>query len=159
MTHVQNSKGGESTLLPKLKTPRPAGPKGAILLVEDNPMNQRVARYVLKMLGHEAHIAVNGIEAVEMFANRSYDLILMDCHMPIMDGYEATRRIREMELIAAGRREVPIIAVTADVLTSSYKLCFEVGMNDFISKPYEARDLRRILGRWLPSQSGRRPSP
>jgi CheY-like chemotaxis protein len=159
MKHVQNSKGRETSLSPKLDKPRPAGPKGAILLVEDNPMNQRVAQYVLKMLGYEVHIAVNGIEAVNMFATQSYDLVLMDCHMPVMDGYEATRRIREMELTAARRREVPIIAVTADVLTSSYELCFEVGMNDFISKPYEAGDLRRILGQWLPSRDGGRPPP
>jgi CheY-like chemotaxis protein len=141
------------------KKTRPAGLKGAILLVEDDPMNQRVARYVLKMLGYEVHIAVNGIEAVEMFANRPYDLILMDCHMPVMDGYEATRRIREMELTTAQRREIPIIAVTAAVVTSSYELCFEVGMNDFVPKPYEARELRRILGQWLPSQNDGRPAP
>ncbi|MDH3317302.1 MAG: response regulator [Gammaproteobacteria bacterium] len=154
MTHVQNSKGRLVTLPRKLRKPRPAGPKGAILLVEDNPMNQRVARYVLKILGYEVHVAVNGIEAVEMFKNRSYDLILMDCHMPVMDGYEATRQIREMESRTAARREVPIIAVTADVLTSSYELCFEVGMNDFLPKPYEASDLRRILNQWLPPQGG-----
>ncbi len=159
MTHVQNSKGRDTTLLSKLNKPRPAGPKGAILLVEDNPMNQRVARYVLRMLGYDVHIAVNGTEAVEMFSNHSYDLILMDCHMPVMDGYEATRQIREMESVAAGRREVPIIAVTADVLTSSYELCFEVGMNDFLPKPYEAGDLKRILKQWLPSHGGGRPSP
>lgn len=159
MTHVQNSRGRETTLLSKLKKPRQTEPKGAILLVEDNPMNQRVARYVLKMLGYEVHIAVNGIEAVEMFSNRSYDLILMDCHMPVMDGYEATRQIRELEMEAAGGRRVPIIAVTADVLTSSYELCFEVGMNDFLPKPYETGDLRRILKQWLPSQGGGRPTP
>lgn len=159
MTHVQNSKDRVATLPLNLKKPRPADPKGAILLVEDNPMNQRVARYVLKMLGYEVHNAVNGIEAVAMFKKQSYDLILMDCHMPVMDGYEATRRIREMESQMATRRQVPIIAVTADVLTSSYELCFEVGMNDFLPKPYEAGDLRRILSQWLPSRGGGRPSP
>lgn len=117
-------------------------------------MNQRVARYVLTILGYEVHIAVNGIEAVEMFKNRSYDLILMDCHMPVMDGYEAARQIREIESRIAARREVPIIAVTADVLTSSYELCFEVGMNDFLPKPYEAGDLRRILDQWLAPEGG-----
>ncbi len=159
MTYVQNSKGRQSTLPPKLKKSRPAGPKGAILLVEDNPMNQRVARYVLKILGYEVHVAVNGIEAVDMFKTRTYDLVLMDCHMPVMDGYEATRQIREWEAKTSWRREVPIIAVTADVLTSSYELCFEVGMNDFLPKPYEASDLRRILNQWLPSHSEGGPSP
>lgn len=159
MTHVQNSKGRASTPLSKLNKPRPAGPKGAILLVEDNPMNQRVARYVLKMLGYDVDIAVDGTEAVEMFSKNSYDLILMDCHMPVMDGYEATRQIREIESEAAGGREVPIIAVTADVLTSSYEMCFEVGMNDFLPKPYEAGDIRRILKQWLPSHGGGPPSP
>ncbi len=159
MTYVQNSKGRQSTLPPKLKKSRPAGPKGAILLVEDNPMNQRVARYVLKILGYEVHVAVNGIEAVDMFKTRTYDLVLMDCHMPVMDGYEATRQIREWEAKTSWRREVPIIAVTADVLTSSYELCFEVGMNDFLPKPYEAGDLRRILNQWLPSHSEGGPSP
>ncbi len=158
MSYVQNTKGREKTLPPKLDKPRHNRSRGAILLVEDNPMNQRVARYVLKILGYEVHIAVNGIEAVEMFKQRSYDLILMDCHMPVMDGYEATRQIRELESRTGGQREVPIIAVTADVLTSSYELCFEVGMNDFLPKPYEASDLRRILKQWLPPQGGGRPA-
>ena len=159
MTYVQNSKGRETTLPPNLDKTRPSGPEGAILLVEDNPMNQRVARYVLKMLGYEVHIAINGIEAVDMFKKQPYDLVLMDCHMPVMDGYEATRLIREWESRAAWHREVPIIAVTADVLTSSYELCFEVGMNDFLPKPYEARDLKRILRQWLPPRGAGGPSP
>ncbi len=159
MTHVQNSKGRETTLPPRIKKPHPIGPKGTILLVEDNLINQRVARYVLKMLGCEVHIAANGIEALEMFSNRSYDLILMDCHMPVMDGYEATRQIRQMESTTARRREVPIIAVTADVLASSYELCFEVGMNDFLPKPYDTSDLTRILRQWLPPNGSAGPSP
>ena len=157
MTYVQNSKGGATASPLKLKKSRPFGPKGAILLVEDNPMNQRVARYVLKTLGYEVHVAINGVEAVEMFKNRGYDLILMDCHMPVMDGYEATRLIRDMESRTARRRQVPIIAVTADVLSSSYELCFEVGMNDFLPKPYEAGDLRRILSQWLPPGGSGQP--
>jgi CheY-like chemotaxis protein len=159
MNYVQNSKSRETTLPPKIKKPRPIEPNGTILLVEDNLINQRVARYVLKMLGCEVHIAANGAEAVEMFSVRSYDLILMDCHMPVMDGYEATRQIRQVESTTARRREVPIIAVTADVLTSSYELCFEVGMNDFLPKPYDTSDLRRILRQWLPPHGNAGPSP
>jgi CheY-like chemotaxis protein len=159
MNHVQNSKGRETTLPPNIKKPRPTKPNGTILLVEDNLINQRVAWYVLKMLGCEVHTAANGIEAVEMFSDRSYDLILMDCHMPIMDGYEATRQIRQMESTTVRRREVPIIAVTADVLTSSYELCLEVGMNDFLPKPYDTSDLRRILRQWLPPHGSTGPSP
>ena len=74
------------TLPPKTERPCSIEPNGTILLVEDNLINQRVARYVLKMLGCEVHIAANGVEALEMFSDRSYDLILMHCHMPIMDG-------------------------------------------------------------------------
>lgn len=156
MTYVQNPKGAESALPSATRKRRPAEAERVILLAEDNPMNQRVAWYVLRTLGYEVHVATNGLEAVEMFKSRAYDLILMDCHMPEMDGYEAARQIREMESRMARRRPVPIIAVTADVLTSSYNLCLEVGMNDFLPKPYEARDLKKILDQWLPPGGGRR---
>jgi PAS domain S-box-containing protein len=118
-----------------------------LLLAEDNLVNQHVALAVLKKLGFTADVAANGQEAVDAALERSYDLILMDCQMPEMDGFQATRAIRERE--GAGRR-VPILAMTANAMQGDRERCIESGMDDYIPKPVGIAALRDALQRWLP---------
>lgn len=117
-----------------------------ILLVEDNLVNQQVAVAILKKLGLQVDIADNGREAVRMFAEHAYDLLLMDCQMPVMDGYEATRAIRNS---AASNRHLPIIAMTAHALAGDREQCLQAGMDDYLTKPIDPRQLAAVIDRWL----------
>lgn len=117
-----------------------------ILLVEDNQVNQLVASSLLKRLGHRVDHAENGRRAIEALRNQTYDLVLMDCQMPVMDGYEATRRIRQNPDWA----DLPIIAVTANVMQGDRDDCIASGMNDYITKPYNRDELRAAINRWVP---------
>jgi len=121
--------------------------EGAILLVEDNEVNRRITLRQLENLGYHAECATNGSEAYERTANEHFDVILMDCQMPVMDGFEATRAIRKRE----GRtgRHVPIVAMTANALTGDRDACFGAGMDDYLSKPIAMSELRSALARWL----------
>jgi len=116
-----------------------------ILLVEDNEINQVVASEKLKHYGIEVTIAPNGLEAVEMFKNRTFDLIFMDLQMPVMDGFEATRQIRSLQ----SGSTVPIIALSAAAMKEDRDLALQAGMNDHISKPIITSDLEKILQRYL----------
>jgi len=118
-----------------------------LLLVEDNPVNQRVALTMLKKLGFKADLAPGGHEAVAAIASKAYDLVFMDCQMPGMDGFEATRRIREGQMDS---RRVPILAMTANAMQGDRERCIEAGMDDYIAKPVSLDDLRNALRRWLP---------
>lgn len=120
------------------------------LVVEDNMVNQRVATALLKRLGFETDAAANGEEALQLVqTNHSgYDVILMDCQMPIMDGYETTRCIREWEK-SNGQGGTPIIALTADALPGTESSCREAGMNDYLAKPVRKENLRTVLSRWM----------
>ena len=120
---------------------------GHILLVEDVLANQKVASSMLKQLGIEVDIAVNGKEAIDCWAKSPYDLIFMDCQMPEMDGYEATRSIRELE--RAQGRHIPIIALTANAMVAERQKCLDAGMDDHIAKPFKRDDLVSALIRWL----------
>jgi len=120
-----------------------------ILLAEDNSINQSVATHVLRRLGYETlDIAINGQDALDAFTRRSYDLILMDCQMPEMDGYTATKKIRKMEK-ARGLVATPIIAMTAHALKGDRENCLKSGMNDYISKPIDLQRLEHLLSHWL----------
>jgi CheY-like chemotaxis protein/HPt (histidine-containing phosphotransfer) domain-containing protein len=110
-----------------------------LLLAEDNAINQLVARSMLEAAGHRVVIAANGAEAVARCAKEPFDCVLMDCRMPVMDGLEATRRIREMEG-AAGRR-TPIIALTANAMQGDRERCLAAGMDGFLAKPLDRRTL------------------
>ncbi|HWD32101.1 ATP-binding protein [Pseudomonas caricapapayae] len=120
-----------------------------ILLVEDNPVNQTVIEAMLRSLGFEVYIAVDGAQAVAQVARQRFAATLMDCRLPIIDGYEATRRIRQLPQAAS----MPIIALTANALQGDRERCLSAGMNDYLAKPFKRTDLQQILQRWLPGQS------
>lgn len=118
-----------------------------VLVVEDNPVNQKLACRHLANMGLKADVADNGQMAVDAVARKTYDLILMDCCMPVMDGYSATKKIREMEQAKPFR--TPVVALTADAFTSARNDCLEAGMDDYISKPFSRDDLLSILKKYL----------
>jgi len=119
---------------------------GLVLVVDDNATNQRIAVRMLEKLGHRADVAASGIEAVDACARMPYDLVLMDCRMPLMDGYEATRTIRAVE--GTGRR-TPIVAMTASAMVADRERCLAVGMDDYLSKPVRLTDLADMVDRRL----------
>ncbi|MDP4546559.1 ATP-binding protein [Marinobacter sp. MDS2] len=131
---------------PAEEIPSGAIPLLKILLVEDNHVNQLVASAILRRLGHKVDTAENGALAIEALKRESYDLVLMDCQMPVMDGYEATREIRRNPLW----NDLPVIAVTANVMQGDKEACFDSGMNDYITKPYNREELKAAIVRWAP---------
>ncbi|HWI41077.1 MAG TPA: ATP-binding protein, partial [Verrucomicrobiae bacterium] len=118
-----------------------------ILIAEDNPSSQMVTRVLVEYLGGRAEVAANGQEAVEMVTSRAYDLVLMDCRMPVLDGFEATGRIRSLD---SGRQPV-IIALTADALEGDRARCMAAGMDDYLTKPVKSDDLQFALEKWFPA--------
>lgn len=120
---------------------------GLILLVEDNVTNQILAKAILEDLGYQVHAVANGEEALEALSRVSYDVILMDGQMPVMDGFEATKQIRLREAKDGSR--VPIIAMTANATEADRQKCLSVGMDDFIAKPFKSADLFGKVERWL----------
>lgn len=116
-----------------------------VLLVEDNPVNQTVIEAMLRSLGYRVQLAGDGAIAVQAVCDTHFDLILMDCRLPHMDGYEATRRIRQL----AQGRLIPIIALTANALQGDRELCLRAGMDDYLAKPFKRLDLQHLLERWL----------
>jgi PAS domain S-box-containing protein len=124
-----------------------------VLMAEDNGVNQFVARNMLKSLGCEFEIVPNGAEALAAAQRGGYDIVLMDCQMPVMDGYEATRRIRQWEAQAVGadRSRLPIVALTANALVGDAEVCREAGMDDHLAKPYTRSQLGALMARWLPA--------
>jgi PAS domain S-box-containing protein len=152
---------------------------GVVLLAEDNPVNQEVALGMLEALGCHVDLATNGREVLEALKRKTYDVILMDCQMPEMDGFEATRRIRDIE--ARGKRQaasgnnpsdfplcplplapcpspsrIPIVAVTAHAITGDRERCLAAGMDDYLSKPFMQDQLQTLLLRWIPTERGRK---
>ena len=124
-----------------------------ILVAEDNAVNQKLAVRMLDRLGYQPDVVSNGQEAVAAFEQETYAAIVMDCQMPTMDGYEATRRIREQEQkpdASGPRAHIPIIALTANAMPGDRERCKAVGMDDYLSKPVKTDDLGRILQRWAP---------
>ena len=137
---------------------RPDRPNFAarVLVAEDNPVNQEVATGMLETMGCRVVSAPNGRAAFRLYAQEKFDAVLMDCEMPIMDGIEATRRIREIEAMAQGlpdgspgRQRTPIIALTAHALGEVRETCLAAGMDDFLVKPFDDRQLAATLLRWL----------
>ncbi|MGH8492755.1 MAG: response regulator [Moraxellaceae bacterium] len=124
-----------------------------VLLAEDNLVNQKVAARMLEKMGVRVDIANNGLEAVRMCLQSRYDLVLMDCQMPEMDGYAATREIRRLQALSASPRGVPVIALTANTLEGDKERCLDAGMNDFLGKPIRQQDLFAMMLRHTQSQT------
>jgi CheY-like chemotaxis protein len=177
---------GQSQLyncLTSLLATKPPGPKpnqpasaaqlsGRVLVAEDNQVNQLVAQSMLEALGCQVEVVANGAQVLEALVQQTYDLIFMDCQMPEIDGYGATKMIREQEgqagqsvdpTASAGSgqnsgpaagpdkpRHIPIVAMTASVMEGEYERCLATGMDDYVSKPFKLEDLQRVLERWLP---------
>ena len=134
---------------------QPLGSGQRLLLVEDNAVNQMVARGMLSRLGFEVDLAEHGEAALSKLADQDYALVLMDCNMPIMDGYETSRRMR-----ADPRWEkLPIIALTANALQEDRQRCKDAGMDDYLAKPFKREDLQAILLRWLPGGGQQNTTP
>ncbi len=130
--------------------PRPNGQQHTLLLAEDNPANQRLAIRQLNKLGYQVYTATNGREALDLYLGGEvpFQLILMDCHMPEMDGFEATRAIRKAEAVSG--THIPIIAMTANAMMGDRETCIAAGMDDYISKPVTLQRLRDVLAQWVP---------
>lgn len=123
--------------------------RGRVLLVEDNPVNQLVAKGMLVKLGCEVIVAAHGAEALDLLEQRDFNLVLMDCNMPVMDGYEASRQIRR-----SGRwPDLPIVALTANAMPEERERCRAAGMNDYLSKPFRREELAALLDQWVPLTS------
>ena len=116
-----------------------------ILLVEDNILNQRVVTFSLKKYKHDVVIANNGVEAIEKFREYKFDVILMDIMMPVMDGIEATIKIREIERLDNIEERTPIIALTANTMDNDRDKCISFGMDEFIAKPFDIEKLNSIF--------------
>ncbi|MDH5325968.1 MAG: PAS domain S-box protein [Gammaproteobacteria bacterium] len=127
-----------------------------VLIAEDNETNQKVLLHQLGLLGCVTQVANNGREALELWQHNPYALILTDCHMPEMDGYELTRQIRSREVNGA---HIPIIAITADALKGTHKQCLDCGMDDYLTKPVQLKSLAEKLQAWLPSANTGNATP
>lgn len=125
--------------------------KGTVLLVEDNPVNQMVARGMLGKLGCTVHIASNGREGWEAWSGGDFDLVLMDCQMPVWDGYRCTTEIRRSEE-EEGRSRTPIVALTANAMAGDREKCLQTGMDDYLSKPFSLSQLQFVLLDWLEAE-------
>jgi len=120
-----------------------------VLLVEDNPINQMVAQKMLQRVGLKPVLANNGVEALKHLNEQAYDLVLMDCQMPEMDGFDATREIRKLDIRGLNSQPLPVVAMTANVMSGDRERCLEVGMDDYIGKPVQRDQLASVLKKWL----------
>ncbi|SER17546.1 PAS domain-containing hybrid sensor histidine kinase/response regulator [Microlunatus flavus] len=137
----------EPVVAAPVRLPAPAS-RGRVLVVEDNELNQVVARGLVERLGFGADLAANGVEALDALRRQTYDLVLMDCHMPVMDGFAATARIREAE---RGGTRMPVVALTASATVADRERCLAAGMDDYLAKPIEPGRLADVLERWVPA--------
>ncbi|WP_244953360.1 ATP-binding protein [Thalassovita gelatinovora] len=127
-------------------------PTQPILIVEDNPLNMSVLKQQLKLLGHDHDTATNGAEGFEKWQSNQYQTVLTDCQMPVMDGLEMTRKIRETEA-RTGAPKTTIIAITAGVLREEADRCYQAGMSDYLTKPVQTAELERVLQKWSGEQN------
>jgi len=145
---IHGTPSSEKTIFTRHTVAECAGRHERILLVEDNITNQLVAVKLLEKLGYRSDVAANGREALTALRGIPYDLVFMDCQMPEMDGFEATRRIRSGDAGQA-HRSIPIIAMTARAMQGDREKCLEAGMNDYLPKPIDGAALARVLDQWM----------
>lgn len=132
-----------------LKRSEPPGESGArVLVADDNLINQQVTAGFLEELGCVVRLAGNGEQAVALVREESFDLVLMDCMMPLLDGYDATAAIRQLEAATPARRRIPVVALTAAALQGDRERCLAAGMDDFLTKPLALADLRAKVAQW-----------
>lgn len=124
-----------------------------ILMAEDNPINQRVGKLILQRAGFAIDLVADGNEAIEAHRAHPYDVILMDCQMPSMDGFEASRQIRQLT-----QPQPVIIAVTANALVGERERCLSAGMDDYLSKPFQAEQLVAVVKKWVANRRGEMPA-
>ncbi len=152
--------GPASATAARADIPTASAPRHARLLVaEDNHVNQLVARATFERLGFGVDIAVDGDEAVAKWSSGAYEAVFMDCQMPVVDGYAATRRIRAAEEEGDGSTRTPIIAMTANVMDGDRERCLAAGMDDYLAKPLERLELHRALTRWVGDGNAPAPDP
>ena len=138
---------------PAPQTPKvELGRKARVLLVEDNPVNLMVAQRLLQVLGADCDTAGNGQAALAKLDEAEFDLVLMDCQMPVLDGYAATRRWRELEQQRKVQRRLPIVAMTANAMAGDRRKCLDAGMDDYLSKPVSRAELEQCIARWKDTQ-------
>jgi CheY-like chemotaxis protein len=125
-------------------SPRSTEMPPRILMAEDNIINQRVGKLILERAGYAVDLAADGFETLEAHKKQPYDLILMDCQMPVMDGFEASREIRSLPL-----PQPAIVAVTANALVGERERCLNAGMDDYLSKPFQAEQLVALVVKWV----------
>jgi CheY-like chemotaxis protein len=157
---LSNSSQGNPTLITR-HTLAELQTRPRILVAEDNLVNQKLAVRMLERLGYQSDVVSNGDEALAASEREAYAAIVMDCQMPVMDGYEATRRIRDREQRVGpslGRAHIPIIALTANAMQGDRERCKAAGMDDYLSKPVKKDDLGMKLQRWVPSSGAGEPS-
>lgn len=147
LAHLQRLLGGCLPDRENVEVALNPGESRVVLVVEDNPINREVAVGLLRKMGYLTDVADNGEIALQMMKSKHYDVVLMDCQMPVLDGYSATRTVRQWEL--DGRPRTCIIAMTAHAMAGDRELCAQAGMDDYIAKPVKAEVLRQVLKQWL----------
>jgi CheY-like chemotaxis protein len=141
--------GSRQHVLPRGAVPSAAGRSLRVLLADDNAVNRKVASRLLEKQGHTVELACDGAEALAAFAHDSFDLILMDVQMPVMNGYDATRAIRAQE--RGTPRHISIVALTAHAIKGDREICLAAGMDDYLGKPIRPAELAAVLERWRPT--------
>ena len=142
----------ESQSKPTAETDQPTTPRGRILVAEDNDINQQVTSEILRSSGYSCSVVANGWHAIEAVVQEAFDLVLMDCHMPELDGFAATRKIRQLEQegkLHQGRQNLPIVALTANAVHGDRQRCLDAGMNDYTTKPIDRAVLLQTIERHL----------
>ena len=123
------------------------GPSTKVLIVDDNLVNQKLSAKFLQKLGCDVKVVDNGAKAVDQVKEQGFDIIFMDCQMPVMDGYEATKSIRDLG--DASRSGIPVVAMTANAMAGDRERCLAAGMNDYITKPFKLADFKGMLSTWV----------
>jgi CheY-like chemotaxis protein len=136
-----------------------SGEQREVLLAEDNIVNQKVVVRILEKLGYKVEVAENGVRAVEMAVSGGFDVVLMDCQMPEMDGFTAAREVRRREASAHPPQHTPIVAVTANALQGDRERCLDAGMDDYVKKPIDGDQLRAALEKFLSPAPSSQPLP